>query len=89
MTLLQVVFCCLKLLVQEKKIPKCENIVAPKALDQLHEEQEHTTKVDVMQKALEEQAKQLQVHIQESEAAALSGAKLVNELEARVSFVIK
>ena len=52
----------------------------------LHEEQEHSMKIDAMRKALEEQVKQLQVQIQEAEAAALLGGKrVIAKLETRVT----
>jgi len=51
----------------------------------LHEEQEHSLKIDAMRKALEEQVKQLQVQIQEAEAAALLGGKrVIAKLETRI-----
>jgi DNA repair exonuclease SbcCD ATPase subunit len=58
---------------------------AARALEQLHEEQEHSMKIDAMRKALEEQVKQLQVQIQEAEAAALLGGKrVISKLETRI-----
>jgi chromosome segregation ATPase len=58
---------------------------AARALEQLHEEQEHSMKIDAMRKALEEQVKQLQVQIQEAEAAALLGGKrVIAKLETRI-----
>jgi chromosome segregation ATPase len=58
---------------------------AARALEQLHEEQEHSLKIDAMRKALEEQVKQLQVQIQEAEAAALLGGKrVIAKLETRI-----
>jgi chromosome segregation ATPase len=58
---------------------------AARALEQLHEEQEHAMKIDAMRKALEEQVKQLQVQIQEAEAAALLGGKrVIAKLETRI-----
>ena len=62
---------------------------ASRALEQLHDEQEHSMKIDAMRKVLEEQVKQLQVQIQEAEAAALLGGKrVISKLETRVSPLI-
>lgn len=62
---------------------------AARALEQLHEEQEHAMKIDAMRKALEEQVKQLQVQIQEAEAAALLGGKrVIAKLETRVIIIL-
>jgi chromosome segregation ATPase len=58
---------------------------ASRALEQLHDEQEHSMKIDAMRKVLEEQVKQLQVQIQEAEAAALLGGKrVISKLETRI-----
>lgn len=81
---------------------------AARALEQLHEEQEHSMKIDALRKSLEEQVwnwlkkssfldwslkitmfffqvKQLQVQIQEAEAAALLGGKrVIAKLETRI-----
>jgi len=51
---------------------------AARAVEQLHEEQEHSMKIDALRKSLEEQVKQLQVQIQEAEAAALLVLKLIS-----------
>lgn len=48
-------------------------------------EQEHSMKIDALRKSLEEQVKQLQVQIQEAEAAALLGGKrVIAKLETRI-----
>ncbi|VDO61890.1 unnamed protein product [Onchocerca flexuosa] len=58
---------------------------AARAVEQLHEEQEHSMKIDALRKSLEEQVKQLQVQIQEAEAAALLGGKrVIAKLETRI-----
>lgn len=58
---------------------------AARAVEQLHEEQEHSMKIDALRKSLEEQVKQLQVQIQEAEAAALLGGKrVISKLETRI-----
>ena len=58
---------------------------AARAVEQLHEEQEHSMKIDALRKSLEEQVKQLQVQIQEAEAAALLGGKrVITKLETRI-----
>lgn len=58
---------------------------AARAVQELHEEQEHSMKIDALRKSLEEQVKQLQVQIQEAEAAALLGGKrVIAKLETRI-----
>lgn len=55
------------------------------AMEQLQEEQEHAQKIEGMRRALEEQVIQLQVQIQEAEAAAvLSAKRAMSKLETRV-----
>ena len=44
---------------------------AARALEQLHEEQEHSMKIDALRKSLEEQVKQLQVQVSRFCAAAI------------------
>lgn len=54
-------------------------------MEQLRQEQEHAAKIDALRRALEEQVKQLQVQIQEAEAAALLGGKrVIAKLETRI-----
>jgi len=58
---------------------------AARAMEQLQEEQQHAAKIDGMRRALEEQVMQLQVQIQEAEAASLLSAKRVmSKLECRI-----
>lgn len=58
---------------------------AARALEQLRDEQERSMKIDAIRRSLEEQVKQLQVQIQEAEAAALLGGKrVISKLETRV-----
>lgn len=62
---------------------------AARALEQLHEEQEHSMKIDAMRRAFEDQVKQLQAQMAEAEAAALLGGKrIVAKLETRVQLSI-
>lgn len=62
---------------------------AARAMEQLQEEQQHAAKIDGMRRALEEQVMQLQVQIQEAEAASLLSAKRVmSKLECRVCFLL-
>ncbi|VDN23834.1 unnamed protein product [Cylicostephanus goldi] len=54
---------------------------AARAVEQLHEEQEHSMKIDALRRSLEEQA----IQIQEAEAAALLGGKrVIAKLETRI-----
>jgi len=58
---------------------------ATRAVEQLHEEQEHSMKIDAMRRALEDQVKVLQGQMAEAEAAALLGGKrVVAKLEVRI-----
>ena len=58
---------------------------AARLADELRAEQEHASQQEKMRKALEQQVKELQVRVDEAEAAALKGGrKTIQKLEERV-----
>ena len=58
---------------------------AAKLAEELRQEQEHSQHVDRMRKGLEQQLKEIQVRLDEAEAAALKGGKkVIAKLEQRV-----
>ncbi|MFH4977395.1 hypothetical protein AB6A40_004104 [Gnathostoma spinigerum] len=58
---------------------------AARLAEELRQEQEHSTHIDRMRRALEAQIKEMQVRIDEAEAAALRGGKkIIAKLEERI-----
>merc|ERR1711900_120392 len=58
---------------------------ATRLADELRQEQDHGLSIEKMRKSLESQVKELQVRLDESEAAALKGGKkMIQKLEGRV-----
>uniref|UniRef100_A0A0L8H8U2 Paramyosin n=2 Tax=Octopus bimaculoides TaxID=37653 RepID=A0A0L8H8U2_OCTBM len=58
---------------------------ATRLADELRQEQDHALSVEKVRKSLESQVKELQVRLDESEAAALKGGKkMIQKLESRV-----
>lgn len=62
---------------------------AARLADELRSEQEHALQQEKMRKAMEQQMKDLQVRLDEAEAAALKGGKkIIQKLEQKVWFVL-
>lgn len=58
---------------------------AARLADELRAEQEHAMQQEKMRKAMELQIKELQIRVDEAEAAALKGGKrIIQKLEAKV-----
>ena len=58
---------------------------AARLAEELRQEQEHASQIEKLRRALETQAKELQVRVDEAEAAALHGGrKTIQALEQRV-----
>lgn len=61
---------------------------AARLADELRSEQEHAMQQEKMRKAMEQQLKDLQVRLDEAEAAALKGGKkIIQKLEQKVCFI--
>jgi len=62
---------------------------AARIADELRQEQEHAGQIDKLRRALEVQVKELQVRVDEAEAAALHGGrKTIQALEQRVRRIL-
>lgn len=62
---------------------------ATRLADELRQEQDHALSVEKVRKSLESQVKELQVRLDESEAAALKGGKkMIQKLESRVNILL-
>lgn len=63
---------------------------AARLADELRAEQEHAQQQEKMRKAMESQIKELQVRLDEAEAAALKGGKkIIQKLEQKVFYCFK
>ena len=63
---------------------------AARLADELRAEQEHAQQQEKMRKAMEAQIKELQVRLDEAEAAALKGGKkIIQKLEQKVHIIFK
>lgn len=70
---------------QSEEKAKKAMIDAARLADELRAEQEHAGQLDKLRKALEQQIKELQVRVDEAEAAALRGGKkIIQKLEQKV-----
>lgn len=67
------------------EIPYCSSADAARLAEELRQEQEHSQHVDRLRKGLEIQIKEMQVRLDEAEAAALKGGKkIIAKLEERI-----